>query len=78
MDAKPTYGPIQELGRIMIQGNANGRSSTPDSPESAGFFEAKKNIQAKTAPARNRNKPPAAIPAFENLMIGFIIFGPVG
>lgn len=44
----------------------------PDSPESPGFLEATKKIQAKTEIAAKRNSPAAAMPARENLMTGTI------
>jgi len=71
--AIPVNGPTKAFGISIIQGIANGRSNRPDSPESAGFFEAMKTIHANVATARNRNIPAATIPPFENLMLGFNI-----
>jgi len=71
MHPRPTYGPSQRSGRIIIQGMANGRSNIADSPESAGFFEATKKIHAKTAMARSRNNPATARPPRERLKTGF-------
>jgi len=70
---KAANGPSQDSGIIRIQGIANGRSNIPDSPESAGFFDATKNIQAKMAMARRRNNPAAAKPPGESLNTGLNI-----
>ncbi len=70
---KATHGPSQPFGTSDIQGMAKGRRRTPDSPESAGFFDATKNSQAKTAAADNRNNPAASAPPRENLSAGFIV-----
>jgi len=64
---KPAPGPSHELGMIDIHGIAKGRSRIPDSPESAGFFDATKNIQEKTDAAATRNSPAAKKPHRENL-----------
>ncbi len=45
----------------------------PDSPESAGFFDATKNTHARTPAADNRNNPAASAPPRENLSAGFIV-----
>jgi hypothetical protein len=54
---------------IIIHGSAKGSSIMPDSPESAGFFEATKYTHANTAAARNRNTLAAATPPQENLIV---------
>lgn len=51
---------------------AKGRRRMPDSPESAGFFDATKNTQARTPAADNRNNPAASAPPREYLSAGFI------
>ena len=50
----------------------------PDSPESAGFFDATKNTQAKTAAADNKKKPAAAVPPRDNFSEGIIVLPPNG
>ena len=70
---KATHGPSQPFGTSDIQGIAKGMRRRPDSPESAGFFEATKNTQAKTAAADNRNNPAASTPPSENLNAGVIV-----
>jgi hypothetical protein len=71
--AIPVNGPTKAFGISIIHGIANGRSNMPDSPESAGFFEATKKIHTNVATARNRNIPAAMIPPIENLMLSFNI-----
>jgi hypothetical protein len=73
MHAKPIKGPAQDSGSIITHGIAKGRSSIPDSPESAGFLEAIKEIQENRADARARNSPAAAKPHFDNLIVGIHI-----
>ena len=68
-----THGPSQPLGTSDIQGIAKGRRRMPDSPESAGFFDATKNTQVKTAVADNRNNPAASTPPRENLSASVIV-----
>ena len=48
----------------------------PDSPESAGFIDATKNTQAKTAAADNKKKPAASMPPRENFSEGTIVLLP--
>jgi hypothetical protein len=48
----------------------------PDSPESPGFFDATKKIQAKTEVAANRNSPAAKKPHRESLNTGAITMPP--
>jgi len=73
MQPKATHGPSQPFGTSDIQGIAKGMRRRPDSPESAGFFEATKNSQAKTAAADNRNSPAASAPPRENLNASVIV-----
>jgi hypothetical protein len=73
---KNIHGPTHALGTIIIQGIARGSSSIPDSPESAGFFDAMKNNHEKATTAKRRNKPAATIPPRENLIVGFNIVPP--
>ncbi len=75
---KATQGPSHVLGTSEIQGIAKGSSKMPDSPESAGFFDATKNTQAKTAAADNRKNPAAAMPPRENFSEGMIVLLPNG
>ena len=63
--ARAKKGPTQWLGAEVIHGIAKGKSKMPDSPESAGFFDATKNTQAKTAIAANRNSVAATVPPFD-------------
>ena len=65
--AKATGRPSHVLGTIEIHGMAKGRSRIPDSPESAGFFDATKNTQAKTEVNDKRSNPAATRPLRENL-----------
>ena len=67
-----------DVGTKEIHGIAKGSSSMPDSPESAGFFEAMKNIQANTAAAADRNSPAAIAPPREDLNTSDIALKPVG
>lgn len=73
---KAIQGPSHVFGTSEIQGIAKGSSSRPDSPESAGFFDATKNTQAKTAVADNKKNPAASVPPRENLSEGIIILLP--
>ena len=66
-------GPTHVSGIIIIQGIISGSIMIADSPESAGFLEAIKNIHAKRAVARSRNKPAAVKPPGESLNVGFCI-----
>jgi hypothetical protein len=61
---------------IDIHGIAKGRSRIPDSPESAGFFDATKKIQAKTEAAATRKSPAAKKPHRESLNTGAITMPP--
>ena len=71
MHANPVIGPSQRTGNHMIQGIANGNSRMPDSPESAGFLDATKNIQQKMATIRNKNKPLTIMPTGDHLILSF-------
>lgn len=55
-------GPTHSFGARVIHGIAKGRSRIPDSPESAGFFDATKNTHEKTAAAANKNSVAAIAP----------------
>ena len=55
--------PSHRPGISDIQGIANGRRRIPDSPESAGFFDATKNIQLKIKATTSRNNPATINPA---------------
>jgi len=70
--ANPAAGLSQVLGTSIIHGIAKGKRSIPDSPESAGFFEATKNIQANTAMAENRKIPATMKPLQECLITSFL------
>ena len=71
-----TIRPSHASGTQDIQGIANGRSRMPDSPESAGFFDATKNIQAKTEINDKRSDPAAIVPPLENLNASAIVSRP--
>ncbi len=73
---KATQGPSHVLGTSEIQGIAKGSSRMPDSPESAGFIDATKNTQVKTAAADNKKKPAASMPPRENFSEGIIVLLP--
>jgi len=71
-------GPSHAPGTSEIQGIAKGSNRMPDSPESAGFFDATKNTQAKTPAADNKKKPAASMPPRENFSEGIIVLQPNG
>ena len=73
-----TIGPSNALGTSDIHGIAKGRSKIPDSPESAGFFDATKNTQAKTEIIDKRSNPAASMPLRENLNASAIVLPPNG
>jgi hypothetical protein len=50
----------------------------PDSPESAGFFDAIKKIHEKTDAAASRKIPDARKPPRESLKVGVIAMPPDG
>lgn len=70
MQPKPASGPSHSTGSHIIHGIAKGSSSIPDSPESAGFLEAMKYIQQKTATASSRNRLLAITPARDLTILG--------
>jgi hypothetical protein len=72
MQLEPTQGPSHLLGTSIIQGIAKGRSRSPDSPESAGFFDATKKAQVKTAAADTKKNPAAIAPPRETFSKGII------
>jgi hypothetical protein len=71
--AIPIAGLSQVLGASIIHGIAKGKRRIPDSPESAGFFEATKNIHANTATAENRKIPATMNPLQECLITSFLL-----
>jgi hypothetical protein len=76
MQPNPTHRPSHLLGMIDIQGMAKGNSRMPDSPESAGFFDAIKKIHEKTDAAASRKMPDARKPPRESLNVGDIAMPP--
>lgn len=62
-----TSGPSHAPGISEIHGIAKGTSQIPDSPESAGFFDATKNTQAKTEANDKSSNPAATVPIHENV-----------
>ena len=72
----PVPSPSHFVGSIEIQGIANGTSQIPDSPESAGFVDATKKIQANTIPAASRKSPAAMLPARDVLNARAIVLAP--
>jgi len=58
-------GPSHFGGSHITHGMAKGSSKSPDSPESAGFFEALKNSQVKSPTKVSRKAPAAIDPAFD-------------
>jgi len=72
----PVPSPSHFVGKMEIQGIANGTSKIPDSPESAGFLDATKKTQEKTAPAANKKSPAAMLPPRDFLNARAIVLPP--
>jgi hypothetical protein len=69
-ETKAPQRPTKASGTNLIHGIANGSNRIPDSPESAGFFEAMKNTQEKSPKNMSRNTVAAMEPLFETFITG--------